>query len=132
MSDKRVYEGGSLQGFNVVSHLYTGSAGCRGFCGGGSMESVSVAYGNGENMAHGGVLSMRWYEISWRDRGFEGRGLYEGVVHKRIYSLSGVRSSGVVGYVGIGVDIDDACDGFIVDRVLMEWRVVVEGLNGIG
>lgn len=23
-------------------------------------------------------------------------------------------------------------DGFIVDRVLMEWRVVVEGLNGIG
>lgn len=132
MSDKRVYEGGSLQGFNVVSHLYTGSAGCRGFCGGGSMESVSVAYGNGENMAHGGVLSMRWYEISWRDRGFEGRGLYEGVVHKRVYSLSGVRSSGVVGYVGIGVDIDDACDGFIVDRVLMEWRVVVEGLNGIG
>ena len=132
MSDKRVYEGGSLQGFNVVSQMYPSGAGCKGFCGGGSMESVSVAYGNGENMAHGGVLSMRWYEISWRDRGFEGRGLYEGVVHKRIYSLSGVRSSGVVGYVGIGVDIDDVCDGFIVDRVMMEWRVMVEGLNGMG
>lgn len=133
MSDKRVYEGGSLQGFNVVSHLYTGGAGCRGFCGGGSMESVSVAYGNGENMAHGGMLSMRWYEISWRIAGVgvNGRRLYEGVVHHRVYSLSGVRSSGVVGYVGIGVDIDDACDGFIVDRVLMEWRVVVEGLNGM-
>ena len=55
-----------------------------------------------------------------------------GVVHKRVYSLSGVRSSGVVGYVGIGVDIDDVCDGFIVDRVMMEWRVMVEGLNGMG
>lgn len=96
------------------------------------MESVSVAYGNGENMAAGGALSMRWYEIQWRTKGFEGRGLYEGVVHKRVYSLSGVRSSGVVGYVGIGVDIDMVCDGFIVDRMLMEWRVVVEGLNGIG
>lgn len=87
---------------------------------------------DGENMAHGGVLSMRWYEISWRDRGFEGRGLYEGVVHRRVYSLDGVRGSEVVGYVGIGVDIDGACDGFIVDRVMMEWRVMVEGLNSMG
>lgn len=130
--NKRIYDSGSLRGFNVVSQMYPSGAGCKGFCGGGSMESVSVAYGNGENMAHGGVLSMRWYEISWRDRGFEGRGLYEGVVHRRVYSLDGVRGSEVVGYVGIGVDIDGACDGFIVDRVMMEWRVMVEGLNGMG
>ena len=126
MSDKRVYEGGSLQGFNVVSHLYPGSAGCRGFCGGGSMESMSVAYGNGENMAHGGVLSMRWYETSWRDRG-----LYEGVVHRRVYSLDGVRGDAVIGYVGIGVDIGDSCDGFIVDRVLTEWRVLMGSMQNM-
>lgn len=124
---KRIYDSGSLQGFNVVTHLYPTSEGSKGFCGGGSMESVSVAYGNGENMASGGVLSMRWYEIQWRDRG-----LYEGVVHKRIYSLDGVRGDMVIGYVGIGVDIDGVCDGFIVDRVMMEWRVVVGALNGMG
>ena len=129
--NKRIYDSGSLRGFNVVSHLYPSSAGCRGFCGGGSMEGVSMAYGNGENMAAGGVLSMRWYEIQWRDRGFEGRGLYEGVVHRRVYSLDGVRGSEVVGYVGIGVDIDGTCDGFIVDRVLMEWRVLMGSMQNM-
>jgi len=130
-----MYDGGSLQGFNVVSKLYPRSEGCRGFCGGGSMAGISIAYGNGESMAAGGVLSMRWYEIQWRSRGstgsrgFEGRGLYEGVVHKRVYNLSGVRGDAVIGYVGIGVDIDDTCDGFIVDRVLMEWLKVVGALN---
>lgn len=126
---KQVYDGGSLQGLNVVSKLYPGSAGCRGFCGGGSMEGIAVEYGNGANMARGGVLSMRWYEIQWRTRGFEGRGFYEGVVHKRVHSLSGVRGDAVIGYVGIGVDIDETCDGFIVDRVMMEWRKVVGALN---
>lgn len=58
--------------------------------------------------------------------------MYEGVVHRRVYSLNGVRGDMVVGYVGIGVDIDDTCDGFIVDRVLMEWRKMVEALNGMG
>lgn len=130
--NKRIYDSGSLLGFNVVTHLYPASEGSKGFCGGGSMEGISMAYGNGENMAAGGVLSMRWYEIQWRTKGFEGRGLYEGVVHRRVYSLDGVRGSEVVGYVGIGVDIDGTCDGSIVDRVLMEWRVVVGALNGMG
>lgn len=122
---KAVYDGGSLQGFNVVSRLYPGSAGCRGFCGGGSMESMSMAYGNGENMAAGGALSMRWYEIQWR----ASEGYYQGVVHRRVYSLSGVRGDAVIGYVGIGVDIDDTCDGFIIDRVLMEWHKMVQALS---
>ena len=90
------------------------------------MEGIAVEYGNGANMAAGGVLSMRWYEILWRSRGF-----YEGIVHRRVYSLSGVRGDAVIGCVGIGVDIDDMCDGFIVDRVLMEWRVMVDALNGM-
>lgn len=136
---KRMYDGGSLQGFNVVSQLYPSSAGCRGFCGGGSMEGMSVAYGNGENMARGGALSMRWYEILWRSagdgsRGFEGRGFYEGVVCRGVCDMAsgdGVRGSDVVGYVGIGVDVDSECDGLIVDRVLMEWRVMVDALNSM-
>lgn len=91
------------------------------------MEGISVEYGNGANIAAGGALSMRWYEIQWR----ASEGYYQGVVHRRVYSLSGVRGDAVIGYVGIGVDIDDMCDGFIVDRVLMEWRVMVDALNGM-
>ena len=43
-----------------------------------------------------------------------------------------VVADGVIGYVGIGFDIDETYDGLIVDRVLMEWRVVVGALNGMG
>ena len=129
MSDKRVYEGGSLQGFNVVSHLYTGSAGCRGFCGGGSMKSISYSYGEGDYMAS----SARWYEISWRSAGVgvNRRGFYEGVVCRGCTGIPDVVEDGVIGYVGIGVDIDVECDGLIVDRVLMEGRVIVGALNGM-
>lgn len=129
--DKRVYDSGSLQGFNVVSRLYPSSAGCRGFCGGGSMEGIAIEYGNGANMARGGALSMRWYKILWRSAGEGSRGFYEGVVHKRVYRVGGDSDSDVVGYVGIGVDIDEVCDGFIVDQALMEWRVMVDALNGV-
>lgn len=126
---KRVYDGGSLQGFNVVSQLYPNSAGCRGFCGGGSMDTLSYSYGLGAYVACG----ARWYEILWRGAGVgvDSRGLYEGVVCRGCTGIPEEIANGVIGYVGIGVDIDSECDGLIVDRVLMEWRVMVRALNGM-
>lgn len=127
---KRVYDGGSLQGFNVVSQMYPSGAGCRGFCGGGSMDTLSYSYGLGAFVANvaGGV---RWYEILWRSRdmGFDSRGFYEGVVCRGCTGIPEEIANGVIGYVGIGVDIDSECDGLIVDRVLMEWRKMVGALN---
>lgn len=133
---KRVYDGGSLQGFNVVSQLYPSSAGCRGFCGGGSVDTLSYSYGLGAFIASvaGGA---RWYEILWRSsdsagsRGSEGRGFYEGVVCRGCIGIPEEVADGVIGYVGIGVDINSECDGLIVDRVLMEWRTMVGALNGM-
>lgn len=87
---KRMYDGGSLQGFNVVSQLYPSSA---------------------------------------DGRGFEGRGFYEGVVCRGCIGIPEEIAGDVIGYVGIGVDIDSECDGVIVDQVLMEWRKVVGALN---
>ena len=129
---KTVYDGGSLQGFNVVSQLYPNSAGCRGFCGGGSMDTLSYSYGFGAFMAHGAASSVRWYEILWHgsaDVGVAGRGFYEGVVCRGCTGIPEEIANSVIGYVGIGVDIDSECDGLIVDRVLMEWRVMVQALN---
>lgn len=127
---KRIYYGGSLQGFNVVSQLYPRSAGCRVFCGGGSMDTLSYSYGLGAFVARvaGGT---RWYEISWRSGSGDGRGFYEGVVCRGCTDIPEEIENGVIGYVGIGVDIDSECDGFIVDQVLMEWRVMVRALNGM-
>ena len=122
--DKRMYDGGSLQGFNVASQLYPSSAGCRGFCGGGSMDTLSYSYGLGAFA----VDSVRWYEILWRGAG-EGRGFYEGVVCRGCTGIPEEIAGDVIGYVGIGVDIDSECDGVIVDQVLMEWRKVVGALN---
>lgn len=45
---KRIYDSGSLQGFNVVTHLYPTSEGSKGFCGGGSMDHVCMSYNDGE------------------------------------------------------------------------------------
>ena len=125
---KTVYDGGSLQRFNVVSQLYPNSAGCRGFCGGGSMDTLSYSYGLGAFVATV-AGSTRWYEILWRSRGFEGKGFYEGVVCRGCTGIPEEIAGDVIGYVGIGIDIDSECDGFIVDRVLMEWRVMVQALN---
>lgn len=125
---KRVYDGGSLQGFNVVSQMYPTSVGCRGFCGGGSVDTLSYSYGLGAFVANV-VSGVRWYEILWRSGGFEGRGFYEGVVCRGCTGIPEEIANGVIGYVGIGVDIDSECDGLIVDRVLMEWRKVVGALN---
>lgn len=127
---KRIYYGGSLQGFNVVSQLYPRSAGCRGFCGGGSMDTLSYSYGLGAFVANV-AGSARWYEISWRGVGVgvDGRGFYEGVVCRGCTGIPEEIADGVIGYVGIGVDIDSECDGLIVDRVLMEWRKVVGALR---
>lgn len=127
---KTVYDGGSLQGFNVVSQLYPSSAGCRGFCGGGSMDTLSYSYGLGAFVAN--VASgVRWYEISWRGFGVgvDGRGFYEGVICRGCTGIPEEIADGVIGYVGIGVDIDSECDGLIVDHVLMEWRKMVGALN---
>ena len=126
---KTVYDGGSLQGFNVVSQLYPNSAGCRGFCGGGSMDTLSYSYGQGAFVAMV-AGSTRWYEILWRGAA-EGRGFYEGVVCRGCTDIPEEIADGVIGYVGIGVDIDSECDSLIVDRVLMEWRKVVQALNEI-
>ena len=128
--NKRIYDSGSLQGFNVVSQMYPSGAGCKGFCGGGSMESISYSYGEGDYMAS----SARWYEISWCSAGVgvNGKGFYEGVVCRGCTGIPDVVADGVIGYVGTGIDIDVDCDGLIVDRILMEWRVMVEGLNGMG
>ena len=65
---KRVYDGGSLQGFNVVSQMYPTSVGCRGFCGGGSVDTLSYSYGLGAFVANV-VSGVRWYEILWRSGG---------------------------------------------------------------
>ena len=59
------------------------------------------------------------------------QGLYVGVVCRGCTDIPEEIADGVIGYVGIGVDIDSECDGFIVDQVLMEWRVMVRALNGM-
>lgn len=123
MSDKRVYEGGSLQGFNVVSHLYPSGSGCRGFYGGGSMDHVCMSYNDGE-LSWYAPTGARWYEVSY----FNGDGYYDGVVCKGV-SSRGMRSDRVVGHIGIGTGIDSACDGEIVDRVVMEWRVLMGSMQ---
>ena len=127
---KRVYEGGSLQELNVVSQMYPSGAGCRGFCGGGSMDTLSYSYGLG-SFAANVAGSARWYEISWRGVGVgvDSRGFYEGVVCRGCTGIPEEIANGVIGYVGIGVDIDSECDGLIIDQVLMEWRKVVQALN---
>ena len=127
---KRVYDGCSLRGFNVVSQMYPSSTGSRGFCGGGSMDTLSYSYGLGSFVANV-AGSARWYEISWRGVGVEvdSRGFYEGVVCRGCTGIPEEIADGVIGYVGIGVDIDSECDGLIVDRVLMEWRKVVGALR---
>ena len=125
---KTVYDGGSLQGFDVVSQMYPSSTGSKGFCGGGSMDTLSYSYGLGAFVAN--VASgVRWYEILWRGRGFEGGGFYEGVVCRGCTGIPEEIAASVIGYVGIGVGIDSECDGFIVDRVLIEWRKVVGALR---
>ena len=91
------------------------------------MDTLSYSYGLGAFVARV-AGSTRWYEILWRGVG-EGRGFYEGVVCRGCTGIPEEIADGVIGYVGIGVDIDDTCDGFIVDRVLMEWRKVVGALN---
>lgn len=59
-------------------------------------------------------------------------GSVAGVVCRGCTGMPDVVADGVIGYVGIGFDIDETYDGLIVDRVLMEWRVVVGALNGMG
>ena len=91
------------------------------------MDTLSYSYGLGEFVANV-AGSARWYEILWHGFG-EGRGFYEGVVCRGCTGIPEEIADGVIGHVGIGVDVDSECDGFIVDRVLMEWRKVVCVLN---
>lgn len=120
---KRIYDSGSLQGFNVVTHLYPTSEGSKGFCGGGSMDHVCMSYNDGE-LSWYAPTGARWYEVSY----FNGGGYYDGVVCKGV-SSRGMRSDRVVGHIGIGTGIDSACDGEIVDRVVMEWRVLMGSMQ---
>lgn len=120
---KRIYDSGSLQGFNVVTHLYPTSEGSKGFCGGGSMDHVCMSYNDGE-ISWYAPTGARWYEVSH----FNGDGYYDGVVCKKV-SSRGMRGDRVVGYIGIGTGIDSACDGEIVDRVIMEWRVLMGSMQ---
>ena len=121
--NKRIYDSGSLQGFNVVTHLYPTSDGSRGFCGGGSMDHVCMSYNDGE-LSWYAPTGARWYEVSY----FNGDGYYDGVVCKGV-SSRGMHSDRVVGHIGIGTGIDSACDGEIVDRVVMEWRVLMGSMQ---
>lgn len=117
MTNKRIYDSGSLRGFNVVTHLYPTSDGSKGFCGGGSMDHVYMSYNDGE-LSWYTPTGARWYEVSY----------YDGVVCKEV-SSRGMRSDRVVGHIGIGTGIDSACDGEIVDRVIMEWRVLMGSMQ---
>ena len=120
---KRIYDSGSLQGFNVVTHLYPTSDGSKGFCGGGSMDHVCMSYNDGE-LSWYAPTGARWYEGAY----FNGDGYYDGVVCTGV-SSRGMRSDRGVGHIGIGTGIDSACDGEIVDRVIMEWRVLMESMQ---
>lgn len=120
MTNKRTYDGGSLQGFNVVAHLYPSGAGCKGFCGGGSMDHVCMSYNDGE-LSWYAPTGARWYEVVYCAG--DGDGTYEGVVCRGVHSR-GTREGSVVGHIGIGNDIDSGCDGEVVDRVVEEWRAM--------
>lgn len=128
MTNKRTYDGGSLQGFNVVAHLYPTSEGCRGFCGGGSVDHMCMSYNDG-GLSWYAPTGARWYEVVYCAG--DGDGTYEGVVCRGVHSR-GTREDSVVGHIGIGNDIDSGCDGEVVDRVVEEWRAMCGALNGMG